>query len=147
MYAYRGLKFAVVFPKGGASWLAADILTTYRGQRALSDYSRDERNRQLHYHLSDQIEPDERAPLFARQWQVKIPCRFAGYTRGRTVSQFSFLQNGQNGRGGKRKTIREYYEERSGIVVPENDEVVFVRDREASDSASPGIAALSAVHE
>lgn len=133
VYAYRGLKFAVVFPKGGASWLAADILTTYRGQRALSDYSRDERNRQLHYHLSDQIEPDERAPLLRDNGKVKIPCRFAGYT-GQTVSQFSFLQNGQNGQGGKRKTIREYYEERYGIVVPENDEVVFVRDREASDS-------------
>ncbi len=127
VYAYRGLKFGVVFLNGGAAWLAADIYTTYRGQRALTKYSNAERQRELHYHLSDRVDPDERAPFLRDNGKVKIPCRFVG-TTGQTVTQHTFLFNGG------RKSVREYYEQRYGVLVPENDEAVFVRDREGGES-------------
>lgn len=126
VFAYRGLKFSVVF-LGDKPWLAADILTTYRGQRSLSEYSSDQRQRELYFHLSDRIEPDDRATFLRDNGKVKIPCRVVGPT-GRTVTQYTFLNNGG------RKSVREYYEQRYGILVSEHDEAVFVRDREGGDS-------------
>jgi hypothetical protein len=125
-YAYRGLKFGVVF-LSDVPWLAADILTTYRGQRPLSDYSGEQRQRELYDHLSERIEVDDRAMFLRDNGKVKITCRFAGVT-GKTVVQYTFPINGGQ------KSVREYYKERYGILVPENDEVVFVRDREDGDS-------------
>lgn len=126
VFAYRGLKFSVVF-LGDKPWLAADILTTYRGQRPLSKYSTEQRQRELYFHLSDRIEPDDRATFLRDNGKVKIPCRVVGPT-GQTVTQFTFLHNGG------RKSVREYYEQRYGILVSEHDEAVFVRDREGGDS-------------
>jgi hypothetical protein len=126
VFAYRGLKFSVVF-LGDKPWLAADILTTYRGQRSLSEYSSEQRQRELYFHLSDRIEPDDRATFLRDNGKVKIPCRVVGPT-GQTVTQYTFLQNGG------RKSVREYYEQRYGILVSEHDEAVFVRDREGGDS-------------
>jgi hypothetical protein len=126
VFAYRGLKFTVVFLED-KPWLAADILTTYRGQRPLSKYSSDQRQRELYFHLSERIEPDDRATFLRDNGKVKIPCRVVGPT-GQTVTQFTFLQNGG------RKSVREYYEQRYGILVSEHDEAMFVRDREGGDS-------------
>src|ERR1035441_8371391 len=89
VYAYRGLKFGVVFLEGGAPWLAADILTTYRGQRPLSEYSSQQRQRELHFHLSERIDPEDRATFLRDNGKVKIPCRFVGPT-GQTVTEFTF---------------------------------------------------------
>lgn len=127
VYAYRGLKFGVVFLKGGVAWLAADILTTYRGKRRLSEYSKDERKGELRYHMSEEIEPEKREPFLRDNGKIKIPCRFAGFS-GQTVSQHTFVFNGG------RKSVRDYYEQRYGILVPENDEAVFVRDRDGGDA-------------
>lgn len=127
VYAYRGLKFGIVFLKGDEPWLAADIHTTYRGQRALSEYSDEERQQELYYHLNERFEPDDRASFLRDNRKIKIPCRFVGYT-GQTVTQFTFLLNGG------RKSIREYYDERYGIVLPDGDAAIFVRDREGGDS-------------
>jgi hypothetical protein len=127
VYAYRGLKFGVVFLKGGTPWLAADILTTYRGQRSLSEYPSEQRQRELHYHLSERIEAEDRATFLRDNGKVKIPCRFVGPT-GQTVTEYTFPIDGG------RKNVREYYEQRYGIHVPANDEAVFVRDREGGDS-------------
>lgn len=126
VFAYRGLKFSVVF-LGDKPWLAADILTTYRGQRSLSEYSNEQRQRELYFHLSERIEPDDRATFLRDNGKVKIPCRVVGPT-GQTVTQYTFLSNGG------RKSVREYYEQRYGILVSEHDEAVFVRDREGGDS-------------
>lgn len=126
VFAYRGLKFSVVF-LGDKPWLAADILTTYRGQRSLSEYSSEQRQRELYFHLSERIEPDDRATFLRDNGKVKIPCRVVGPT-GQTVTQYTFLHNGG------RKSVREYYEQRYGILVSEHDEAVFVRDREGGDS-------------
>ena len=126
VFAYRGLKFSVVF-LGDKPWLAADILTTYRGQRSLSEYSSEQRQRELYFHLSERIEPDDRATFLRDNGKIKIPCRVVGPT-GQTVTQYTFLHNGG------RKSVREYYEQRYGILVSEHDEAVFVRDREGGDS-------------
>lgn len=126
VYAYRGLKFGVVFLKGGAAWLAGDILTTYRGKRRLSEYSKDQRKSELRYHLGEDIDPEKREPFLRDNGKVKIPCRFAGFS-GQTVSQHTFVFNGG------RKSIRDYYEQRYGILVPEGDEAIFVRDRDGGD--------------
>jgi len=126
VFAYRGLKFSVVF-LSDKPWLAADILTTYRGQRPLSAYSNEQRQRELYFHLSERIEPDDRATFLRDNGKVKIPCRVVGPT-GQTVTQYTFLHNGG------RKSVREYYEQRYGILVSEHDEAIFVRDREGGDS-------------
>lgn len=126
VFAYRGLKFSVVFMVD-KPWLAADILTTYHGQHPLSGYSSEQRQRELHFHVSERIEPDDRAMFLRDNGKVKIPCRFVGST-GKTVTQYTFPINGGQ------KNVREYYEQRYGIRVPENDEAVFVRDREGGDS-------------
>lgn len=126
VFAYRGLKFSVVF-LGDKPWLAADILTTYHGQHALSEYSSEQRQRELHFHVSERIEADDRAMFLRDNGKIKIPCRFVGST-GKTVTQYTFPINGGQ------KHVREYYEQRYGIRVPENDEAVFVRDREGGDS-------------
>jgi hypothetical protein len=127
VYAYRGLKFGVVFLKSGEAWLAADILTTYRGKRRLSEYSKEERKSELRYHLSEEIEPEKREPFLRDNGKVKIPCRFAGFS-GQTVSQHTFVFNGG------RKSVRDYYEQRYGILIPEDDEAIFVRDRDGGDA-------------
>lgn len=126
VFAYRGLKFGVVF-FGNSPWLAADILTTYRGQRSLSEYSSEQCQRELYFHLSERIEADDRATFLRDNGKVKIPCRVVS-PAGQTVTQYTFLLNGG------RKSVREYYEQRYGILVSENDQVVFVRDREGGDS-------------
>ena len=106
--AFRGLRFGVVFLDTSAPWLAADILTTYRGKRPLSEYSGDERKRDLFYHLDDRFEPDERASFLRDNGDVKIPCRFLNSTN-ETVETFTFPLDGG------RKSVLNYYKERYGI--------------------------------
>jgi hypothetical protein len=125
--AFRGIKFGVVFLNSGAPWLAADIFTTYRGKRALSEYSTEERDRDLFYHLDDRFDPDERASFLRDNGDVKIPCRYLGGT-SETVESFTFLLNGE------RKSVLNYYKDRYRISVPPTDEAVFVRDREGGDN-------------
>ena len=125
-YAYRGLRFGVVF-FGDVPWLAADILTTYRGQRSLSDYSSEQRQRELYDHMSERIDVDDRAMFLRDNGKVKLSCRFVGPT-GKTVTQYTFPINGGQ------KSVREYYKQRYDILVPENDEAVFVCDREGGES-------------
>jgi hypothetical protein len=126
VYAYRGLRFAVVFMPNGSPWLAADIITTYRGIRSLAQYSRPDREIKLYYHISDQLDIDDRATFLRDNGPSKIPCRFVAES-GKTVSEFSFMA------GNERKNVRNYYYERYNISLPADDAAVFVQDRGSSE--------------
>ena len=121
VYAYRGMRFAVVF-LAGAPWLAADIVTTYRGIKPLTEYSALERENNLYYHLSSNIEVEDRAYFLRDNKSSKIPCRFVSDS-GKTISEISFQIENQ------RKTLLEYYRERYGILLDENDPAIYVQDR------------------
>ena len=120
-YAYRGMKFAVVFIDS-RPLLAADIVTTYRGVLALSDIPEDEWEDKLYYHISDQVELEDRDYFLRDNGSNKIPCRFVYGTKD-TVDQYRLTI------GDERKSVRQYYAEKYRINVPSSDRVVFVRDR------------------
>lgn len=125
-YAYRGMKFAVIFLQN-KPFLAADIITTYRNIRALSDYPEGEWEKHFYYHVSSQVDVDDR-DFFLRDNRVnKIPCRFVR-SSAETAASF-WLTIGE-----ERKTVQQYYAEKYKINLPSNDRIVFVRDRGSAES-------------
>jgi len=125
VYAYRGLRFAVVFI-GASPWLAADIMTTYRGIRSLQDYPKQEREPALYYHTSDQIDLEDRNYFLRDNGPTKIPCRYAGES-GKTVSEFKLQIKNEE------KSVQEYYAERYSIKLKPQDSVVWVKDRSSNE--------------
>src|SRR5439155_11879011 len=76
----------------------------------------------LYYHTSSQIEIEERGYFLRDNGPSKIPCQFASKS-GQNVSQFTFLL------GNERKSIKQYYAEKYGIKLEDDDIAVFVQDR------------------
>ena len=121
VHAYRGLKFAVIFIDA-VPLFAADIITTYRSIRPLSKYSQDELVEKLYYHLSEQVDLEDRSYFLRDNRANKIPCQFISVTND-TVSRY-WLTLGE-----ERKTIKQYYADKYRIELPDEDKVVMVRDR------------------
>ncbi len=125
-YAYRGMRFAVLFIQAKA-FLAADIVTTYRNIRALSAYPENEWEEKFYYHVSSQVELEERDYFLRDNGANKIPCRFVSRSKD-TVSSFWLTI------GDERKTVKQYYADKYRIDLPSADKVVFVRDRGSPES-------------
>ena len=125
-YAYRGMKFAVIFIQAKA-FLAADVVTTYRNKHPLSAYGESEWEQMFYYHVSEQVNFEERDYFLRDNRANKIPCRFIRSTKD-TVSSFWLTI------GDERKTVKQYYAERYGLDLPSADRVVFVRDRGAAEN-------------
>ena len=125
VYAYRGLRFAVVFIDD-SPWLAADIVTTYRGVHSLAEYLKQDRGGKLYYHTSDQVDVEDRGYFLRDNGPTKIPCQFVAGT-GKSVSEFSFLI------GNEQRNIRQYYADKYGIQLDADDSAVLVQDRGSSE--------------
>jgi len=123
--AFRGLRFSVVFLDGKTPLLAADITTKYFGRKSLADYSPEERERCLRWHLGEDVAPEDRAWFMRDNGTFKRPCRFAGFV-GRNV--------GEHRPPGMTQTIWEYYRERYPQVTLAQDEAaVHVKDHAARE--------------
>lgn len=125
VYAYRGLRFAVVFINA-SPFLAADIVTTYCGIRSLDKYSKQDREGALYYHTSDQVELEDRAYFLRDNGPSKIPCQYVAET-GKSVSEFKLLIRNEE------KSIQQYYAERYNIKLNADDPAVLVQDRGSSE--------------
>jgi hypothetical protein len=124
--AYRGIKFGALFLEESEPYLGCDIRTKYIGRKSLSTHSQEERENVLFNHLDDHIRIDQRATFIRDNGVVKIPCRYANST-GQTIGDF-FLQD-------LGKTVAQYYSERyPELTLNENDEAVFVQDRNKDTS-------------
>jgi hypothetical protein len=121
VYAYRGMKFAVIFIDAQPLF-AADVVTTYRSILSLAGHPENEWEDKLYYHVSGQVVLDDRDYFLRDNGANKIPCQFVSST-GESVSQYWLTL------GDERKTVRQYYADRYRIDVPSADKVVFVRDR------------------
>jgi hypothetical protein len=125
VYAYRGLRFAVIFIDA-SPFLAADIVTTYRGIHPLSDYSKQDWEGALYYHTSDQVELGDRGYFLRDNGPSKIPCQYVSDTR-KSVSEYKLLIRNEE------KSIQQYYAERYGIKLNANDPAVLVQDRGSAE--------------
>lgn len=126
--AYRGIKFGALFIEEAEPYLGCDIRTKYIGRKCLSAHAEEERQNILFNHLDDHIRIDDRATFIRDNGPVKIPCRYANST-GQTIGTF-FLQD-------LGKTIAQYYSERyPQLTLDQNDEAVFVQDRNKDTSVA-----------
>lgn len=128
VYAYRGFKFGALFMEGSQPYLGCDIRTRYIGRKPLSDHDDDERQRVLFHHLDDHLQIDDRATFVRDNGTLKIPCRYANST-GQTISKYYLKDIG--------KTVAQYYAERyPQLRIAQNDEAVFVQDRNKETSSA-----------
>lgn len=120
-YAYRGMRFAVLFIDSNPL-LAADIITTYRSKWSLSEIPANQWEDKLYYHISNQVDLEDRDYFLRDNGANKIPCRFVSCAK-ETVDQYWLTI------GDERKTVQQYYAERYKLKIAGSDRVVFVRDR------------------
>jgi len=118
--AYRGFKFGVVFV-GNQPYLAVDVRTRYIGRKSLSQYTIDERNRNLKKHLDLDLDLEDRAYFIRDNGFIKISCRYTGDTNN---SIKDYIIDSIN------KTVFQYYKEKyPEIKINPNDKAIFVQDR------------------
>ena len=132
--AYHGFKFATTVLDPSELFLACDVRTTYIGKRSLLRHSDDERREFLHDHLSDEIDPEDRATFLRDNGPKKIPCRFVGYT-SQTIGDFQIKE--------LKQTIFEYYQANyPRLALDRNDPAVWVQDRSKDVSLAVPASAL-----
>ncbi|MFL5384736.1 MAG: hypothetical protein ACJ8GN_19610 [Longimicrobiaceae bacterium] len=123
--AFRGIQFRVVL-LGGVPHLAADIRTRYVGRRPLTDYSEDERRRELETHLSTKIRPDDRAQFLRNNGGVRFGCRYVGET-GKTIGVATY--------DASQETVYQYYKRRyPALRLDPAGPAVYVQDRPGKGS-------------
>jgi hypothetical protein len=124
--AYRGFKFGVVLVGGKEPYLAVDVRTRYVGRKSLSDYSTEERKKDLRNHLDLDLSIKEQARFLRDNGTAKFPCKYTGEPEER-VNQYPIDDHGT--------TVLDYYSRKyPNLKINPDDPAVFVKDREDNEN-------------
>lgn len=127
--AYRGFKFGVVLVGGKEPYLAVDVRTRYVGRKSLSNYSTEERKKDLQSHIDLDLPYKERARFLRDNGTAKFPCKYTGET-GKRVNQYVIDDSGT--------TVWDYYSRKyPKLNINPDDPAVFAKDREDDPKSLP----------
>ena len=123
--AYRGFKFNVSIIENKGPHLAVDVQTRYIGRKPLSSYSLEEREKDLDYHLNQDLNYKEKGRFLRDNGIIKFPCKYTG-SSDETVSQFIIDE---------KESVYDYYKRvYPHLDIQPDDEVVYVQDGEGKNS-------------